>query len=197
MGINVKSVIEAALFIAGNEGVNKDKLKSISRLSLQDFDAVMEEMMFEYEKDPQRGLIVRKIGDNYKLFTKPDISKIVASGFGIKQKNPLNAGMVETLAIIAYNHPCTRSQIHELRKTDPTPMLEKLIDIGLVEEAGRSEAVGKPYLYQVTPKFYDIFGLDSIKDLPEIVLPEQKLEELTYEEEINFFDTNREDNGDE
>lgn len=194
MGINVKSVIEAALFIVGNEGVHKDKLKSISRLSAQDFDAVIEEMIVEYEKDPQRGLLLKKVGEYFKLFTKPEIAKIIANGFGIKQKNPLNQGMIETLAIIVYNEPCTRSKIHELRKTDPTPMLEKLIEIGLVEEAGRSEAVGKPYLYQVTPKFYDTFGLDSIKDLPEIILPEQSIEELSYEEEINFFDTNREDN---
>ena len=194
MSINVKSVIEAALFIVGSEGVHADKLKSISRLSENDFNAVIEEMIVEYEKDPQRGLLLKKVGDYYKLFTKPEIAKIISVSFGIKQKNPLNQAIIETLAIVVYNEPCTRSKIHELRKTDPTPMLEKLIEIGLVEEAGRSEAVGKPYLYQVTPKFYDTFGIDSIKDLPEIIVPEKGIEELTYEEEISFFDTNREDN---
>ncbi|MDE5775113.1 MAG: SMC-Scp complex subunit ScpB [Malacoplasma sp.] len=194
MSINVKSVIEAALFIVGSDGVHKDKLKSISRLPESDFNAVIDEMIVEYEKDSQRGLLLKKVGDYYKLFTKPEIAKIISVSFGIKQKNPLNQAMIETLAIVVYNEPCTRSKIHELRKTDPTPMLEKLIEIGLVEEAGRSEAVGKPYLYQVTPKFYDTFGIDSIKDLPEIIVPEKGIEELTYEEEINFFDTNREDN---
>lgn len=73
--------------------------------------------------------------------------------------------------------------------------MEKLIEIGLVDEAGRSESVGKPYLYQVTQKFYDLFGLDSIKDLPEIVVPDKDVEILDEdeEEEINFFDTNREE----
>lgn len=191
--INVKSVIEAALFIAGNEGVSFEKLKNISRLSLEDFKIVMEEMTFEYEKNNQRGIVLRKVGNNYKLLTKPEIGKIISSSFGIKQPNPLNQGMIETLAIIAYNEPCTRTKIHELRKIDPTPTLEKLIEIGLVEEAGRSESVGKPYLYQVTPKFYDLFGLDSIKDLPEIVIPDEEIDELEDEEEINFFDTNREE----
>lgn len=193
MSINVKSVIEAALFIAGNEGVSQEKLKSISRLSWQDFNAVIEEMTFEYEKNNQRGLVLRKVGNSFKLLTKPEIGKIISTSFGIKQPNPLNQGMIETLAIIAYNEPCTRSKIHELRKIDPTPMIEKLIEIGLVEEAGRSESVGKPYLYQVTPKFYDLFGLDSIKDLPEIVIPDKEIEELDEEEETNFFDTNREE----
>lgn len=192
--INVKSVIEAALFIAGNEGVSFEKLKTISRLSLEDFKIVMEEMIYEYEKNNQRGIVLRKVGNNFKLLTKPEIGKIISSSFGIKPQNPLNQGMIETLAIIAYNEPCTRTKIHELRKVDPTPILEKLIEIGLVEEAGRSESVGKPYLYQVTPKFYDLFGLDSIKDLPEIVIPTEEITELDDEEEqINFFDTNREE----
>lgn len=195
MSINVKSVIEAALFIAGNQGVEHSRLKSISRLSDKDFKAVMEEMMYEYEKSNQRGIVLRKIGETYKFLTKPEIGKIISTSFGLKPKNPLNQSMIETLAIIAYNEPCTRSKIHELRKTDPTPILEKLIEIGLVDEAGRSESVGKPYLYQVTQKFYDLFGLDSIKDLPEIVVPDKDVEILDEdeEEEINFFDTNREE----
>lgn len=193
MSINVKSVIEAALFIAGNEGVSYDKLKTLSRLKEDDFKAVIEEMSYEYEKNNQRGLVLKKIGNNFKLLTKPEIGKIISASFGIKPKNPLNKSMIETLAIIAYNEPCTRSKIHDLRKADPTPIIDKLIDIGLVEEAGRSESVGKPYLYQVTPKFYDIFGIDSIKDLPEIVVPDKEIEILEDEEEINFFDTNREE----
>ncbi|MCF0217449.1 MAG: SMC-Scp complex subunit ScpB [Malacoplasma sp.] len=191
MGINVKSVIEAALFISGSEGVHKDKLKTISRLSESDFDAVIEEMKIEYEKDSQRGLLLKKVGDYFKLFTKPEIARIVSSTFGIKQKSFLNQAMIETLAIIVYNQPCTKSKIYELRKIDSTPILEKLIEIGLVEIVGRAESVGKPYLYQVSHKFYDIFGLDSIKDLPEIVLPDNDLSELTYEEKIDFFDKNR------
>lgn len=192
MKINVKSVIEAALFIAGNEGVSYEKLKSMSRLSNDDFETVIEEMIYEYEKNNQRGIVLKKVGNCYKLLTKPEIGKIISSSFGIKPKNPLNQAMIETLAIIAYNEPCTRSKIHDLRKMDPTPIIEKLIEIGLVEEAGRSEAVGKPYLYQVTHKFYDLFGLDSIKDLPEIVLPDEEIE-ILEDEEVNFFDTNREE----
>ena len=80
--------------------------------------------------------------------TKPEINKVISKNFDIKQKNPLNQAMIETLAIIAYNEPCTRTKIHEMRKADPTPILDKLIELGLVEQAGRSEAVGKPYLYQ-------------------------------------------------
>lgn len=191
--MNVKSVIEAAVFIAGKEGIDSDKLKKISKLSDEDFDVVLEEMVVEYEKNSQRGLLLKKFGNSYKFLTKPEINKIISKNFNIHIKNPLNKSMLETLAIIAYNEPCTRSKIHELRQQDPTPILEKLIEMALVEEAGRSESVGKPYLYQVTKHFYDIFGIDSIKDLPEIVLPSENIAEADEDDEINFFDSNRDE----
>lgn len=197
MGINVKSVIEAALFIAGNEGVSQEKLKNLSRLSWNDFNSVMEEMSFEYEKNNQRGIVLRKIGNNYKLLTKDILGKIISSSFGIKQNISLNKSMLETLAIIAYNEPCTRATVSDLRKQDSIQIIEKLIEIGLVKEAGRSNSVGKPYVYQITPKFYDLFGIDSIKDLPEIVIPDETLQKLDEEEieqpKANFFDSNREE----
>lgn len=188
--MNVKSVIEGALFIAGKDGMDKEKLKKISRLNDSDFDAVIEEMIVEYERNSQRGIILKKFGNEYKLLTKPEINKVISKNFDIKQKNPLNQAMIETLAIIAYNEPCTRTKIHEMRKADPTPILDKLIELGLVEQAGRSEAVGKPYLYQVTKNFYDVFGINSIKELPEIVLPE---EDLGDNSDIDFFDSNRDE----
>lgn len=188
--MNVKSVIEGALFIAGKSGMDAEKLKKISRLSDEDFQAVIEEMVIEYERNGQRGLLLKKFGDSYKLLTKPEINKIILKNFDIKQKNPLNQAMIETLAIIAYNEPCTRTTIHEMRKIDPTPIIDKLIEFELVEQVGRSESVGKPYLYQVTKNFYNLFGIDSIKELPEIVLPEEDLDDNS---EIDFFDSNRDE----
>lgn len=191
--MNVKSVIEAAVFIAGRDGIDSAKLKKISKLPDEDFDVVLEEMIVEYDKNPQRGILLKKFGDNYKFVTKPEINKIISKNFNVHIKNPLNQSMMETLAIIAYNEPCTRSKIHELRQQDPTPILDKLIEMDLVEEAGRSESVGKPYLYQVTRNFYDIFGIDSIKDLPEIVLPSKDIAEADEDDDVNFFDSNRDE----
>lgn len=186
--MNIKSIIEGVLFISGKEGATIDKLKKITKLDDVDLLAVIEEMTIEYERSSQRGLILKKFGDNYKLVTKPEINSIISKNFNVKLKNPLNQAMIETLAIIAYNEPCTRTQIHDMRKVDPTPTIEKLIEFGLVEEAGRSESVGKPYLYQVTKLFYDTFGINSIKELPEIVLP---TEDLNDDSDLDFFDSNR------
>lgn len=188
--MNIKSIIEGILFISGKEGATFEKLKKITKLDDSDLNAVLEEMMVEYERASQRGLLLKRFGDDYKLVTKPEINSIISKNFDIKLKNPLNQAMIETLAIIAYNEPCTRTQIHDMRKTDPTPTIEKLIELGLVEEAGRSESVGKPYLYQVTKLFYDTFGINSIKELPEIVLPDLEPDE-DDDNDLDFFDSNR------
>lgn len=186
--MNIKSIIDGVLFISGKEGANLDKLKKITKLDESDLLAVLEEMTIEYERSSQRGLLLKKFGENYKLVTKPEINRIISKNFDIKIKNPLNQTMLEVLAIIAYNEPCTRTKIHDMRKSDPTPIIEKLIDLGLVEEAGRSESVGKPYLYQVTKVFYDMFGINSIKELPEIILPDKNLDD---DSDLDFFDSNR------
>lgn len=187
--MNPKSLIEGALFIAGKEGLSIEKLKSILKIDDKDFDAIVEEMIVEYERNETRGLLLKKFDDNLKLLTKPEINKTISKTFDIKTKNPLNAAMIEVLAIIAYNEPCTRSKIHELRKSDPTPIIAKLMELNLVDEVGRSEAVGKPYLYQVSKNFYDVFGIDSIKELPTINLPEDDIDDNS---DIDFFDSNRE-----
>lgn len=186
--MNIKSIIESVLFIAGKDGASVERLKKITKLDESDLLAVIDEMIVEYEKSSQRGIILKKFGNDFKLVTKPEINSIISKNFDIKLKNPLNQAMIETLAIIAYNEPCTRTQIHDMRKVDPTPTIEKLIEFGLVEEAGRSESVGKPYLYQVTKLFYDTFGINSIKELPEIVLPD---EDLNDDSDLDFFDSNR------
>lgn len=206
MKINVKSVIEAALFVSGKEGISQEKLEKISRLKKEDFEIMMEEMIVDYAKNPVRGIVIKKINNAYKFLTKPEIGKVVSSYFGISARQILTNPMIEILTIIAYSEPCTKSKILELRKNDPTTNLDKLIELGFVEEVGRSESVGKPYLYAVTKKFYDVLGINSIKELPEITLPDETIksaeeelagEESKQEEEkpaVNFFDTNREDN---
>lgn len=186
--MNIKSIIEAVLYISGRDGISLEELQKYTRLEPNDLNSILEEMIVEYEKNTHRGLLLKQFGNLYKLVTKPEVYSIIAKNCNYKIKNPLNKAMIEILAIIAYNEPCTRAQIHDMKNgSDPLPIIEKLIELGLVEEAGRSESVGKPYLYQVTKLFYDTFGINSIKELPEIVLPDNN----TEEEDVDFFDSNR------
>lgn len=185
MVFNVKSIIEAALFVAGNNGVEANVLKKITRLSENDFQAIMAEMMYEYENDYHRGIVIKQVNQTYKFFTKAKIGKVIAKYFGIKKSIKLSQKMLETLVIIAYNEPCTKSKINEL-KGDPNETLAYLIKLELVQQTGRSTTQGKPYLYQVGAKFYDLFGINSLKDLPQIKIPNESIK-TNEETEVDFF----------
>ena len=75
---------------------------------------------------------------------------------------------METLAIIAYKQPITRVEIEEIRGVGADMMLRKLLARDLIQEAGRSEAPGRPILYEVTNEFLNSFKLMSLEELPDL-----------------------------
>ncbi|MGL4950311.1 MAG: SMC-Scp complex subunit ScpB [Mycoplasma sp.] len=182
----IKSIIESTLYVCGNEGASLNDLKKITEASSSDIRKIIKEMTNDFSNDKSRGLTIQMYGEKYKLLSKPenreDISKLIT----LKYRNPLSNKVMETLAIIAYNQPCTKSIIQDIRGKDPTVTIQKLIDLELIIEAGRSEGPGRPFLYTVTHKFYNIFGIKNISDLPAI-----NLDQPFHDEEISFFDTNR------
>ena len=97
---------------------------------------------------------------------------------------------MEALAIIAYNAPCPGSKVEQIRGKDASTIIARLQALGLIENKGRATTPGCPYLYDVTSKFFDRFGIKSIKELPEI-------NEQLFMEEIDanedFFDSKRKD----
>ena len=113
---------------------------------------------------------------------KEYFSKLVESDI----TNNLSQSCLETLAIIAYNQPCTKAIIEDIRGKDPTQTIQKLIDLGLVVEAGRASGPGRPLLFTVTSKFYDIFGIKNLSDLPTI-----NLDQPFQDDDVSFFDTTR------
>ena len=94
---------------------------------------------------------------------------------------------METLAIIAYNHPCTGSKIEEIRGINSDNAIKRLVDLKLVENTGRASTHGRPYLYELTKNFFNLFGIKNLSDLPKIdISGEQNLDQ-------SFFDANRYD----
>ena len=108
-----------------------------------------------------------------------------------EENSTLSNSALETLAIIAYNAPITRSAIDEIRGVNSAYAVRKLLIMNLIEEVGRSELPGRPKLYNVTSKFLDYFGLGSIEDLPEL-----NFKEKNVEEEKSLFESRyKENNG--
>ena len=103
-------------------------------------------------------------GGIYKFITKKSIFTYAQKLFQTAKSNTLSQSALETLAIIAYKQPITRIEIEELRGVGSDMMLRKLQARNLIKEAGRSDAPGRPILYEVTEEFMDSFKLYSIDD---------------------------------
>ena len=89
----------------------------------------------------------------------------------------LTAAARETLAIVAYRQPIKRADVEAIRGVQSADMLHQLMEKGLVRIAGREESLGRPVLYGTTRKFLQVFGLRSLRDLPqaeELIDPARK-----------------------
>jgi segregation and condensation protein B len=186
--MNNKSVIESILYVSGSEGIDVGEMKKVLNIPVDEIRKIIKEMKEEYDTNPNMGLTIKTYGSSYYLLTKPENKDFVSKLIDIRVKNPLSPSILESLAIIAYNSPCQKSKIDEIRGINSDGAINKLVELGLIEDVGRASTPGRPFLYQVTQKFFNLFGLKSIKDLPKLDINAQL--DLN-EENLNFFDSGR------
>ncbi len=169
----IKSIIEAILFAAGRQ-VSMKELMMTFELSRDDIENILMSMQEEY-KSQNRGIEIIKIEDNYQMCTKKEMYEYVYQIVDKRAKPNLSSAALETLAIIAYNPKITRAEIEAIRGVSSDGCIYKLLEFGLIEEAGKSDLPGKPLTYQTSAQFLKMFGYTSLSDLP--VLPRYKLDE--------------------
>lgn len=167
------SALEAVLFAAG-EPVSVAELAAIMQLEKPQVWDLLSTLQQSYEAEA-RGLMLRETAGSYQLVTKPIHYALLTKLAQKKEIRLTNAGM-ETLAIIAFKQPVTRAEMEAIRGVKVDRVLNNLLDLGLVVEAGRKKALGNPILYATTDKFLTTFGISSLKDLP---LIEQLPEDVT------------------
>lgn len=124
---------------------------------------------------------LKQIGGGWQFLTKPEYHKTVAQLNGDKFIKKLSTAALETLAIIAYKQPITKSEIESIRGVNCDYAVQKLLEKDLVIISGRNEdAVGKPLIYATSKSFMDYFGINRPEDLPQInELLLEKYEEAT------------------
>ncbi|MBP1525226.1 MAG: SMC-Scp complex subunit ScpB [Spiroplasma ixodetis] len=161
------AVLQGLLFIAGNEGLDLLTLAEYLELTKKPktVENLIVSLQMKLNDDDTSGLSLIKVGNIYKLTTKP----IHYNRYQVLKQQPLirlSQAALETLAIIAYNHPVTKPQIEDIRGVNCDSIIFKLKSLNLITEIGRSELPGKPILYDLTDEFMDHFNIESLTQLP-------------------------------
>jgi segregation and condensation protein B len=109
---------------------------------------------------------LNKAGGGYQFLTKPAYQTSIAILLKQQSKKRLSTSAMETLAIIAYKQPISKTEIENIRGVNCDYAVQKLLDKGLVDIKGKAETIGRPMLYGTSPKFMEYFGINDLADLP-------------------------------
>ncbi len=147
----IKGIIESILFAAGR-AVKISEFVSSLEVNQEDIVSIIENMRQEYEGQ-NRGIEIIKIEDGYQMCTKEENYEYIYPIFDKRSKPNLSNAALESLAIIAYNPRITRAEIESIRGVNSDATIYKLLEYNLIEDAGKSDAPGKPTTYKTTRKF--------------------------------------------
>lgn len=173
-------IMEGLLYLVGEDGIKKGQLAEVLSISTEETEVYLNNIQKRYEGDGF-ALELVNYGGLYKFVTKKAVYDYASRLFATAKASSLSQSALETLAIIAYKQPITRSEIEELRGVSSDMMIRKLQARNLIRDVGRSEAPGRPILYEVTEEFMDSFKLESLADLPEVNEYQEESEELFEE----------------
>ncbi len=165
----IKEIIEAILFSAGRI-VTQEELILALEIDKNQLENIIKIMQEDYMS---RGIEIIKVENGYQLCTKKEYYEYIYPIIDKRAKPNLSNASLETLAIIAYNQRATRAEIEAIRGVNSDGTIYKLLDYGLIEDAGKADLPGRPTTYKTTPEFLKMFGYESLAKLPE--LPRYKL----------------------
>ncbi|MDE6472859.1 MAG: SMC-Scp complex subunit ScpB [Ureaplasma sp.] len=185
----IRKIIESTLYVMGDDGMTLSDLKHLLDLPTTVLSNILNQMIKEKDLDVNSGLCIKQFGNRYKILTKDETYNDICLVLNKKEKKPLNKTKLEVLSIIAYTQPCTRKAIEKIRARDCTNILMSLLELGLIQRNVGTHLPGRPKLYTVTHKFFDLFGLKSLNELPKI--------ERTSHESVQALLNNLEDDYDD
>ena len=179
---NYEAIIEAILFTMG-ESVELEKIADAIELDKKETQKIIEQMM-EHYKDDSIGLQIIELDGAYQMCTKSEMYEYLIRIAKQPKRHALTDVLLETLSIIAYKQPITKSEIEKIRGVSCEHAVSKLVEYELVKELGRLDAPGRPLLFGTTEEFLRSFGVSSIDELP--VLSQVQIEEFKQEAEAEM-----------
>jgi len=164
--MNIKSILESLLFV-NEKPILTSELSEVLEVDKKDIELTLEELTKEYHQRDS-GICLVKFAGGYQMCSCPSNESWIKKMYREKNRQKLSSASLETLAIIAYKQPITRTEIESIRGENIDGVIRHILQLGLIKCAGRKEVVGRPFLYTTTRKFLEYFGLNSLKDLPKL-----------------------------
>ncbi len=159
------SIAEAILFASG-EAVELDRLASALETDCDSAREILRMLSDEYTEQ-NRGLRIVEVGNSFRMCTNPRYTSALRRMFDLPPKRKLTPAMLETLAIVAVRQPVTKSEIEEIRGVSADHAVNRLMQWGLVTEAGRGTTPGKPILFCLTDECLVHFGFKNMDEIKE------------------------------
>jgi segregation and condensation protein B len=159
----IAAIIEAMVFVAP-EPPSITELAAGAELGVEDIERGLQAL----QQAGDRGLVVQRNGDRVTLGTAPKLAAHIRRFLGLDREARISSAAMETLAIIAYRQPVTRSEIEAVRGVDCSGVIATLHARNLIEPVSRRPTIGNPIQYGTTTDFLKHFGLSSLAELPSL-----------------------------
>lgn len=164
LGDDMRKAIEAILLVV-EDPVDPNTIAQVLEVPTDDVVATLRALRAEYV-DQGRGFVLRSVAGGWRLYTDPGAAPYVERFVLAGRSGRLSQAALETLAIVAYKQPVTRTQISDIRGVDADGAVRSLVSRDLITEVGRESSPGQPLLYGTTSSFLERLGLDGAHQLP-------------------------------
>ena len=176
---DLEAKIEAILFTMG-EAVELNRIAIATGYTEDECRQTIKDMMEKYRSE-NRGVQLIELDGAFQMCTKSEMYETLLRIAHVPKKQVLTDVLLETLSIIAYKQPITRTEIEKIRGVKCDHAISKLSEYNLITDVGRLDAPGRPLLFGTTEEFLRQFGVASIDDLPSLNV--EKMEDFKQEAE--------------
>lgn len=160
-----KQKLEALLFTSP-EPLQLRDFKKVVDLHGKRIKSLIQELNEEY-RAADRAFEIKEIAEGFQMLTRPAFEDMLSDFYGKEEDHSLSQAAMETLSIVAYEQPITRSELESIRGVQSGQLLRNLMDQGFLKIKGRKDTPGRPILYGTSKQFLEVFGLSSLDELPE------------------------------
>ena len=191
---NLSAALEALLFVS-DEPLDILYLSKLLDAPEKLIEDTLKDIATNFAES-SRGVILKEIAGGWRLYTNPEYDNIIKAYVLSWDTRKLSAAALESLAIIAFTQPITRSGLTSVRGVSSDSSVNSLLEKGLIKEVGVADSPGNPALYGTTKGFLEKFGLNSLEELPDILdfAPDDKMKRLISERlgitDVKFLEQN-------